>query len=95
LLTTGHQLKAGRAIAGMDQDELAERANVHLNTVCRMEAAGAGPIAGRAVNVRAVRAALKATGVEFTNGAGARTNTRGASSFESAVRRAFRLACIP
>jgi hypothetical protein len=52
----------------MEQAELAERAKMHINTVRRMEAAGAEPIAGRAVNVQAVQAALERTGLEFTNG---------------------------
>jgi hypothetical protein len=52
----------------MDQADLAERARVNVNTVRNMEASGAGPIAGRAVNVQAVQAVLEAAGVEFTNG---------------------------
>ncbi len=67
MLTTGNQLKAARALIEMDQAALAERAKVNVNTIRNMEAAGSGPIAGRAVNVQAVQAALEAAGVEFTN----------------------------
>jgi hypothetical protein len=68
MLTTGNQLKAARALIGMDQSDLAERAKVNVNTIRNMEAAGLGPIAGRSVNVQAVQRALEGAGVEFTNG---------------------------
>ncbi len=68
LLTTGHQLRAARALAAMDQADLAKRARVNVNTIRNMERAGAGPIAGRAANVQAVQAALEAAGIEFLDG---------------------------
>jgi transcriptional regulator with XRE-family HTH domain len=68
MLTTGNQLKAARALAGVEQAKLAEAAKLNVNTIRNMEAAGAGPIAGRSVNVQAVQRALEAAGVEFTNG---------------------------
>jgi hypothetical protein len=52
----------------MDQSELAKRARVNVNTIRNMERAGAGPIAGRAVNVQTVQAVLEAAGIEFLNG---------------------------
>jgi transcriptional regulator with XRE-family HTH domain len=68
VLTTGNQLRAGRALIGMEQAELASRAKLNVNTIQNMERAGAGPIAGRAANVHSVQAVLEAAGVEFLNG---------------------------
>ncbi len=65
MLTTGNQLKAARALIGMEQSKLAELARLNVNTIRNMEAAGAGPIAGRAVNVQAVQRALEAAGLQF------------------------------
>ncbi|RUW65868.1 XRE family transcriptional regulator [Mesorhizobium sp. M4B.F.Ca.ET.215.01.1.1] len=67
MLTTGNQLKAARALVGVEQKEVAELANVNVNTIRSMEAAGAGPIAGRAQNVQAVQRVLETRGVEFLN----------------------------
>lgn len=67
MLTTGNQLKAARALAGIEQAKLAEAAKLNVNTIRNMEAAGAGSIAGRSVNVQAVQRALEAAGVEFLN----------------------------
>lgn len=68
MLTTGNQLKAARALVGMDQSHLAEAAQLNVNTIRNMEAAGAGPIAGRSVNVQAVQRALESAGIVFLNG---------------------------
>jgi hypothetical protein len=57
---------AGTAI-GLDQETVAGRAAVNVNTIRNMEAAGAGAIAGRAQNVQAVQRVLEAAGVEFLN----------------------------
>ncbi|MDE3748594.1 hypothetical protein C7388_1336 [Methylobacterium radiotolerans] len=65
MLTTGNQLKAARALIGMEQFKLAELARLNVNTIRNMEAAGAGPIAGRSVNVQAVQRALEAEGLQF------------------------------
>lgn len=72
MLIISNQLKAARALAGLEQSELAARAKVNVNTIRNMEAAGMGPIPGRAVTVRAVQAALEAAGIEFIpeNGGG-------------------------
>lgn len=67
MLTTGNQLKAARALIGMEQKEAADAAGVHVNTVRSMEAAGPLPIAGRSQNVQAVQRALEAAGIEFLN----------------------------
>jgi transcriptional regulator with XRE-family HTH domain len=68
MLTTGNQLKAARALVGMEQSRLAEAAGLNVNTIRNMEAAGAGPIAGRSVNVQAVQRALEEEGLIFLNG---------------------------
>jgi DNA-binding XRE family transcriptional regulator len=67
MLTTGFQLAAARALLGMDQNQLAGLAGISANTVRNMEAAGAGPIAGRSVTVQSVQRALEQAGVEFLN----------------------------
>lgn len=68
MLTTGNQLKAARALVGMEQAKLAELAGLSINTIRNMEAAGAGPIAGRSVNVQKVQRALEVVGIGFLNG---------------------------
>lgn len=69
---TGRQIAAGRVLLGMGQDELATAATISVPTLRRMEAS-AGPATGLPNNVRAVRSALEAAGVEFIaeNGGGA------------------------
>lgn len=67
MLTTGNQLKAARALAGLEQKDVAEKAGVNVNTIRNMEAAGAGSIAGRAQNVQTVQRVLEAAGIEFLN----------------------------
>ena len=67
MLTTGHQLKAARALLGMEQAALAELSGLNVNTIRNMEAAGAGAIAGRARNVQLVQRALERAGLEFLN----------------------------
>jgi transcriptional regulator with XRE-family HTH domain len=67
MLTTGNQLKAARALVGVEQARLAEVAGLNVNTIRNMEAAGPNPIAGRSVNVQAVQRALEVEGVEFLN----------------------------
>lgn len=67
MLTTGNQLKAARALAGLEQKDVAEKAGVNVNTIRNMEAAGAGQIAGRAQNVQNVQRVLEEEGIEFLN----------------------------
>jgi transcriptional regulator with XRE-family HTH domain len=66
-LTTGNQLKAARALAGVDQRQIADSAGVNVNTIRNMEARGAKPITSSAVTVRRVQLALEALGIEFLN----------------------------
>ena len=73
-----HQLKAARALARLDQQELSNRAGVSVPTIKRMEA-GDGPIRGNYENVAAVVGVLEAAGIEFIpengGGPGARLRT--------------------
>jgi transcriptional regulator with XRE-family HTH domain len=66
-LTTGNQLKAARALAGVDQQQVADSAGVNVNTIRNMEARGAEPITSSAVTVHSVQVALEALGIEFLN----------------------------
>jgi predicted transcriptional regulator len=54
-----HQLKAARALARLDQQELSNRSGVSVPTIKRMEA-GDGPIRGNYENVAAVVGVLEA-----------------------------------
>jgi transcriptional regulator with XRE-family HTH domain len=66
-LATGNQLKAARALAGVDQQQLADSAGVNVNTIRNMEARGPAPITSGALTVRNVQMALEALGIEFLN----------------------------
>ena len=66
-LATGNQLKAARALAGVNQQEVADSAGVNVNTIRNMEARGEKPITSSAVTVRNVQLALEALGIEFLN----------------------------
>jgi hypothetical protein len=66
-LVTGNQLKAARALAGVDQQQVADSARVNVNTIRNMEARGAAPITSSVVTVRHVQVALEALGIEFLN----------------------------
>ncbi len=67
MLTTGNQLKAARALAGMDQRTLAERAQISINTVVAMEKRGAEGLTSGLPTIQAVMRVLEAEGVEFLN----------------------------
>jgi len=67
VLATGNQLKAARALAEVNQQQVADSAGVNVNTIRNMEARGAKPITSSAVNVRNVQLALEALGIEFLN----------------------------
>jgi hypothetical protein len=67
MLTTGNQLRAARALIGLDQGQVAALASVNVNTIRNMESSGPGQIAGRAQNVQLVQRVLEEAGVEFLN----------------------------
>jgi DNA-binding XRE family transcriptional regulator len=60
-------LRAARAMARIEQSELATAAKVSVDTVKRLERT-VGPVSANVATVNSVVAALEAAGVEFTNG---------------------------
>nr|WP_295889271.1 hypothetical protein [uncultured Devosia sp.] len=67
MLTTGNQLKAARALAGVEQSRLAELAGVNVNTIGAMEKRGAETLTSGLDKIRAVMVALEGLGIEFLN----------------------------
>lgn len=67
MLTTGNQLKAARALAGIEQSRLADLAGVNVNTIGAMEKRGAETLTSGLDKVRAVMVALEGQGIEFLN----------------------------
>jgi transcriptional regulator with XRE-family HTH domain len=63
-MLTGPQLKAARALVGMEQRALAEASGVSLPTIQRMEASD-GTVRGVIETLMKVMGALEAAGVEF------------------------------
>jgi transcriptional regulator with XRE-family HTH domain len=61
---TAAQMRAARALAGIDQKTLAERAGVSLPTIQRMEASG-GQVRGVVDTLVKVTQALNESGVEL------------------------------
>jgi DNA-binding XRE family transcriptional regulator len=81
VLRTGNQIKAARALAELNQEQLAQRAGVNVNTIRNMEARGGETLVSGLDTVTKVQAALEAAGVEFIpengGGAGVRLAKRG------------------
>ena len=65
-LLTATQLKAARALVGMEQRALAEASGVSLPTIQRMEASN-DIVRGVIESLMKVMAALEAAGIEFIN----------------------------
>jgi transcriptional regulator with XRE-family HTH domain len=65
---SGNQLRAARALLGLDQEALAEKVGVSDNTIRNMEACGSEPVGGFASTREKVREALEHQGIEFFNG---------------------------
>jgi transcriptional regulator with XRE-family HTH domain len=61
---TAAQLRAARALAGMDQRDLAEKSGVSLPTIQRMEAS-VGNVRGVVDTLTKIIAALDAAGIEL------------------------------
>jgi predicted transcriptional regulator len=66
MLITGPQLRAARALLGMEQVELAKRARVARGTIRRMESFE-GEIGARTGTLALVQRVLEKAGVEFLN----------------------------
>jgi len=64
---SGNQLRAARALLGLDQAEFAKLLDVAINTVRIMERHGAGFVGGLASTRERVREALESVGVELLN----------------------------
>lgn len=64
---TGNQIKAARALAGIEQSDLASAAKVSINTVRNMEAAGKDVVRVRLDTLIRVRDALLAKGVKLVD----------------------------
>ena len=69
---TGHQLRAARALVGLEQSELAERSGLSVNTIRKMEGWGTQVVRVRLDTLYRVQDALGAAGVLFIeeNGGG-------------------------
>ena len=66
------QMRAARALAGMEQKTLAKASGVSLPTIQRMEASN-GVVRGVIESLTKVMAALEAAGIEFINEGAAST----------------------
>jgi hypothetical protein len=64
---SGNQLRAARALLGLDQDAFAELVGVSINTVRLMEGRGADPVGGYASTRERVCESLMREGVELLN----------------------------
>ena len=67
MLTTGNQLKAARALAGLDQATLAGMAGLSPNTISAMEKRGAETLTSGLDTIQAIMRALDASGIELLN----------------------------
>jgi predicted transcriptional regulator len=87
-LITGRQLKAARAMLGIEQAELARRARVARGTVRRMESFD-GEVGARTSSLSKVQAVLERAGIEFLMGEhpGVRLRTTAAAEPKMPSRR--------
>jgi DNA-binding transcriptional regulator YiaG len=67
-LVTGAQLRAARALAGVEQEQLAAAAGVGVNTISKLEQHRGEFDGARVGTIRRLQRALEAAGVAFTNG---------------------------
>lgn len=65
MLTTGNQLKAARALAGVEQIALAQASAVSVGTIRNMEAQGPAVLKSSLAIIKAVQSALESRGVIF------------------------------
>jgi transcriptional regulator with XRE-family HTH domain len=63
-MITGPQIRAARALLGIDQRTLADRAGLSVPTIQRMEAAG-GTVGGTVDSMTRVIAAIESAGVDL------------------------------
>ena len=67
MVFSGNQLRAARALLGLNQIDFAELLGVAINTVRIMEGRGAGPVGGHASTHERIREALEREGVDLLN----------------------------
>jgi transcriptional regulator with XRE-family HTH domain len=76
-MITGAQMRAARALLGIDQRELAQRSGLSLPTVQRMEASD-GVVRGNVDSLMKLVEALAAAGIELiSEGAASHSGGRG------------------
>ena len=83
-MTTAAQLRAGRHLVSLSQVDIAELTGLSLPTIKRAESDRDVPVSGDAVV--AIRAALEAAGVEFTNGRQPGVRFKGGASMNKTAR---------
>lgn len=64
-LTIGNQIKAARALANLNQADLAEAAGVNVNTIRAMEGRGDKGLVSGLDTVLKVQKAFEAAGIQF------------------------------
>jgi predicted transcriptional regulator len=64
MLVVTQQIKAARALLGWGQSELAQRANIAISTVRRLEGLN-GPLAAHFGTVTAIQSTFEEAGIEF------------------------------
>jgi transcriptional regulator with XRE-family HTH domain len=69
-MKTAGMVKAGRELAGWSQAELAERADLSVPTIQRMENPQFGPLRSSGANLEKLRLAFEGAGVTFTTADG-------------------------
>ena len=67
MIVTGEQLRGARAMARIEQSELAQKAGVSVDTIKRLERTG-GPISANVNTMASIVRVLEEAGIEFTNG---------------------------
>ncbi len=85
MVITGEQLRGARAMARIEQGDLAARAGVSVETVKRLERT-VGPVSANTMTVDGIQRALEAAGVEFipeNGGGGAGVRLRKAGEGEA------------
>lgn len=86
-MITAEQLRAARAMLRIEQGILAERANVSVETIKRLEAM-TGELKGRDETIRSIVRALQFAGVEFIGGD---TDKHGGVGVRFAIDRSARI----
>ena len=69
-MITGRQIRAARGFLALDRRDFAQKSVVTIYTIERIEVDGEIPGAVMTKDLSAIKAALEAEGIEFTDGAG-------------------------